>query len=288
MLAESPQLYYVFEPFNPGAGAGRDICDAPFERFFTYISADNESAYYPAIRAMVEGRYNWRRGVALGRPKGGLAKAWRQYRAFAEYRRNQVLPLIKDPIALVSTEWMATRFDIDVVVMVRHPAAFVSSMKRMNWPFQPRRWALSQPALMRDFLEPYRAELEALDRTGGDIIDQASLLWKVLAHVVAQYRERHPDWIYLRHEDISLEPVAGFETLYGQLGLDFSEPIRCTIENYSAASNPNQAEGDAKTIQLNSRENISSWKKRLSLHEIDRIRFRVEGVCEAFYPDADW
>jgi hypothetical protein len=288
MLAESGAYHYLYEPFNPTSGVGRDVCDVPFTRYFTYISPDDESLYYRPLRDLVRGRYRWWRALPAARSRADLARIWRTYREFERHRRNGIQPLIKDPIALVSAEWLASRFDLDVVIMVRHPAAFVSSMRRMGWGFAPRNWALSQPALMRDFLEPYRAELEDLDANGGDLIAQTSLVWKVLNYMVMKYQERHPNWLFVRHEDVSADPISGFAALYGRLGLDFHDGIRATIEGYSNESNPEQAEGSVNTIKLNSKRNIMGWRKRLTPDEVARIRECVEPISSHFYNDAEW
>ena len=34
------------------------------------------------------------------------------------------------------------------------------------------------------------------------------------------YRRAHPDWIFVRHEDLSASPVAGFESMCSRLGLE--------------------------------------------------------------------
>jgi hypothetical protein len=288
MLAEAPGVYYLYEPFNPNAGVGRDVCDAPFERYFTYVCESNEAIYQPAIRDMLAGHYHWQRALPGVRSLHDLQRLWRRTRSFARHRSNGDVPLVKDPIALLSAEWMASRFDINVVVMIRHPAAFVASMKRLNWGFKPRNWALSQPAVMRDFLEPFRGELEALDARDHDIVDQTALMWKLLNYIVLRFQERHPDWVFLRHEDISADPLAGYRDLYDRFGLEFNDRARKSIEDHSSASNPNQASDARITIELNSRENIGSWRKRLSTEEVERIRARVADVSRHFYTDAEW
>jgi hypothetical protein len=46
--------------------------------------------------------------------------------------------IIKDPIGALSSDWLARNFDLEVVVLVRHSAAFAASLKRLNWrhPFE--------------------------------------------------------------------------------------------------------------------------------------------------------
>ena len=43
--------------------------------------------------------------------------------------------IIKDPIAALSADWLYNNFDLKVMVLVRHPGAFVASLKRLNWTF---------------------------------------------------------------------------------------------------------------------------------------------------------
>ena len=37
-------------------------------------------------------------------------------------------PLIKDPIAIFSADWLADKYDMNVVVLSRHPLGFISSL----------------------------------------------------------------------------------------------------------------------------------------------------------------
>jgi hypothetical protein len=90
--------------------------------------------------------------------------------------------------------------------------------------------------------------------------------------------------MFVRHEDLSRNPVPGFQSLFSRLNLEFSEKIKKTIETYSSSSNA--LVGDS--IRRNSRENIWRWKKRLSEHEIKRVREGVEDISRVFYSDEDW
>ncbi len=290
MLAEAPGLYYLYEPFNPDAGVGRAICDCRFERYFTYIHPGNEARYLPGVAQMLAGRYKLSRALLDARSPAGVRRAWRQARRFSAYRREGAVPLLKDPIALASAPWLALRFPIRVVVLIRHPAAFVSSMRRLGWPFDPTRWALGQPQLMADYLEPLRPELEALARrrNEADLIEQAALLWKTLHHLIGIYRDRHPEWIFVRHEDLSVDPMTGFQELFARLGLQFTEQARSVVQRFSGEGNPAFAEGRERTIRLDSRANVKSWKHKLTPGEVARVREVTATVAEAFYDDADW
>jgi hypothetical protein len=65
--------------------------------------------------------------------------------------------LVDDPYAMLASEWLADRVGCRVVV-VRDPAAIAASWKRLGWTTDLGE-LLHQPALMRDWLEPYRGLL---------------------------------------------------------------------------------------------------------------------------------
>lgn len=288
MLSASSQLYYIHEPFNPDYHPGCGICNARFEHHQTYISEANEKRYYNPIKRMLDGDYSLSAGLIECRSIDDIKKVWGQRKQFQKYRKQHMRPLIKDPIAFMSAGWLGRRFDINVVVMIRHPAAFVSSMKRLGWGFDPSRWALSQELLLRDYLSPLEDELKLLRDSKPDLVDQAALLWKVIYSVVLKYKKEYPDWIYLRHEDVSRDPLCRFEELFRMLGLEFTDDVRERIIEYSNESNPSHSSGVDKLIKLNSKNAISHWKKILSAREVTRIRETVGDVSGFFYSDGDW
>jgi hypothetical protein len=197
-------------------------------------------------------------------------------------------PVIKDPIALMSAAWLAQTFDIRVIVMIRHPAAVIASMKRLGWGEYPGRWALPQSRLMRDLLAPYKEEMEALERRPCDPIEHNALHWKIMHHVIDHYRNKEQNWMFLRHEDIATDPVRYFPEIYKKLGLTLSDEAVDTIREFSSDRNPTQSQGREKLLQLNSRAASNTWKQLLTRKEVARIRELVEDVSCKFYADEDW
>ena len=189
-------------------------------------------------------------------------------------------PLIKDPIAVFSAPWLARRFETRNVVLIRHPAAFAGSLKERGWT-HPFAHFLLQPLLMRDHLEPFAGDILRFAREERDVVDQAALLWKVIYATISRYRERHPDWIYLRHEDLSKDPVEGFRVLFEKVGLEFSAATERAIVTHSFART------DAG-LRRDSRANIDTWKQRLTGPEIERVRAAVADVSGEFYADREW
>ena len=288
MLALSPALYYVHEPFNPDVHLAKSICRARFPYRNIYITEENERGFYRPIKDMLAGKCSVLHGLAQVRSYGEVLRVIGRWREFGIYRRQGVAPLIKDPTALMAAGWLARRFDINVVVMIRHPAAFVHSMKNRNWPFYPSRWALPQPLLMRDYLHHFEKQLIELEQEPHDIIDQTALLWKVMNYVVREYQKKHKDWIFLRHEDLAVSPIDGFRDLYNRLGLLFSDGIQQEIYDFSKETNPMEDVEQKNSIRRDSHATVSNWKHSLTASDIRRIRLQVEEVSSNFYLDSDW
>jgi hypothetical protein len=280
MLAADPGVVYLLEPFNLQHEHG--ACAVDWSLWFTYICEQNEQQYHEAIGDMVALRYNLPAALRQARGPGQMLYALRRYRAFSKFRRQRGRALLKDPIAVFSVEWLAARFDVQPVVLIRHPAAFAGSMKLKNW-LHPFSHFLSQPQLMQNHLSPYVGRIEALSE-GGDIIDHAALLWTLIHHMIDHYRQLHPDWIFIRHEDLSRDPEQRFAELYERLSLDYSSNVREVIRSHS------KAEGGARfpSQRRDSVSNISAWKRRLDTGEIERLRQAVEPLASVFYSDHEW
>jgi hypothetical protein len=289
MIAKSPSVGYVHEPFNPWDPEKKlGICSPRVPYWFFYVTGESEETYRKAIRQALGFNYNLIGGLKGVRSWGDLKRVARERRSFRENRSRDVRPLVKDPFALFSAEWFAETFDMDVVVMIRHPAAVVSSLKRLNWGL-PLWHLLEQPHLIESHLRTFEERLEAFRDEQYDIIDRAILLWNVLYHVVRQYRQEHGEWIFVRHEDISRDPLQRFQDLFDGLRLDFSPAVQSAIETYCASSNRREVPvGWAHSLKRDSRSLIWNWKERLTESEIKRVREGTWDTAAEFYSDEDW
>jgi len=198
-------------------------------------------------------------------------------------------PLMKDPIAFFSAEWVARTFGADVVVMIRHPAAFAASLKRLGWVF-PFGDLLRQPLLLQTHLGEFVDEIRRVKETDSrDVIEHAILFWRAVHRVVLKYQRSHPDWTFLRHEDVSRAPVAHFEKLLAAVGLDFAPQVRRAVEEHSARDNPGRRPDDViHELKLNSEANVWEWTRALTPAEVERVRRGTEDVAGHFYSDAEW
>jgi hypothetical protein len=142
---------------------------------------------------------------------------------------------------------------------------------------------------MRDWLEPYRAEIEAIKQKPGDIVTQGSLLWRLIYQVVGAYQVKYPNLLVVRHEDLSREPLKEFEKLYTTLGLSFNSKATQAIQSSSQAENPTElSPGKEHAVKLDSRSNLANWKRRLTTPEIKRIHQLTGEVASGYYSEDDW
>jgi hypothetical protein len=283
-LAASPEVGYIREPF--GVHHRQGVLDVRFPYWFPYISEENEGPYLEPMRAMLAFRYRTGAGLAAVRAPRDAALVAHDLREFARFRRRRARPMLKDPIAVFSAEWLADRFDMQVVALIRHPAAFASSLKRYRWT-HPFGDFLAQPLLMRDLLSRYEDEVRRFAEREHEIVDQAILLWNVIHSAIAEFRERRPDWHFARHEDLSREPVERFRAMFDALDVPYSAQIERDIAGATAPGNPAEA-SDAGALKRDSRAGIWTWKERLTSEEISRIRTGTQALWRSFYAEEDW
>lgn len=269
MLALSGDVLIASEPFNLDSWAYRLGGLARY--WYTYTPDLDQDAAKAAFRRVIERRT----GKVFGR---------RQLQRYLPVARTGRL-LIKDPIASLSSEWLAQHFDLEVIVLLRHPAAFAASLQRMQWHFDFTHLS-RQAGLMEELPERIRQQIESAPT---DIIDQASLIWNIVYHVLGVYVNRHPNWIVVRHETLSQEPVAELRRLYERLGLRWSDEAEAGISDATGADRGLEIkEGVAHQMKRDSRANIKRWKLVLDTDEVSRIRSQTEEIADRYYTEADW
>jgi hypothetical protein len=283
MIASHPGVHYVKEPFNPDYQP-----ECPSWHQWRHVTDEDAAAFRAYLRRQFAVRHSWWEDVRTrAHPRRFVGAT---LRALDAWRRRLAgsRPLMKDPTAFFSAEWLAQTFDMDVVVLIRHPAAFASSVKRLDWPF-PFAHLLIQPRLLQTYLAPFADEVRRVCAAPADLVDQAILSWRLIHHVILEYRQWHPDWTFLRHEDLSLRPLEEFAELFGRLGLDFPPQVRRTIQEHSAEGNVKEdAAGRGDELRRDSKANVWNWTHRLRPEEVARVRQGTEDLAHVFYPEAGW
>lgn len=282
IIGQEPFLHYVHEPFN--ISNPPCSCGVRFIYWFWYLTPANYETYEEHLAHTIYPAYS----------RAGLINAVsevrrsRRIRPLLRYLMSHVTRgvIVKDPIAVFSAGMLAKLYEMNVVVLIRHPAAIVNSYKTLNWT-HPFLHFMRQPELMEEHLAPFRHEIEDFAKNNHDIVDQAALLWKLIHYRIKKFQETHPDWVFIRYKDLALNPIAGYKKIFDQTGLRFSEPTRARIEAHQLQDSDPKNQ-DPYSVKQNPQFVLWKWRKGLTAEQITRIRKRVESVSQYFYADHEW
>jgi hypothetical protein len=282
MLCRSGEAAYIHEPFCPNRSPG--WLTEPLPYWYMYLTDDNGVAYEHAVERVLQLRYPVARSLGASRkPKDFARQVPEIGRSFA-YRMRGLRPLLKDPFALFSSEWLADRFAVLPVIMIRKPVAFVSSIKRLDWGFDYEQNWLPQEPLMRDHLEEHAESFRGY-RGEVDLVGEGIVMWNVLYGFVAKLRERRPEFLYVIYEDLAADPLRGYEELYEHTKLHWDARVRERIAGYSDSANPKDVSArNRRAIKRDSQAASETWRSRLSSEEIERVTTETAAVSALFYP----
>lgn len=275
MLASADELQYVQEPFNIVAWQ-RWLTPRP-DRQFLYLTEANGRPYEAGVERVLQLRYPLVAHLQT-RPTPQMAKRAARIALDArKARRRGARPLIKDPIALFSVEWLEDRFDLQPVVLVREPVAFVGSLKERDWTFDFAHWA-EQPLLLDEIATERRDEITAAVATPLDIVDQGILQWNVFYDFVADYRQRRPDAVVLSYERLARNPATEMPALFERLGLGFGPAQQTAITRLTTAAGSEAT--SAIDVHRRSDEALETWRTRLEPDEVARVTAGTAAVAE--------
>ena len=287
VLATAPDTAYVLEPFNL---VRADMFQLPLTHWYQRVEGADADE--------IEGRFN---DIFAGKVTAPSDVRWVDYvchpltaarQSFAWHRdrwkaRHAQRFIVKDPIALLSAEWFHDAFDATPILTVRHPAAVVSSIMLKGWK-PDYRDLFQQESVVGDFFanDPIVDEPESYHPA--NVLENACQLWRLLHKVILAYRVRHPDWVVVRHEDLSARPTTAFAELFSQLDVPYNQSTQDYVVRSTTGNHAPHASIPTNDVQRDSRRAVTVWKERLSADEIARIRRLTDDVACQFYDDDEW
>lgn len=277
VIAASPKTRYIHEPFNVGIRHKH----SPIEHWHQAVNDLTPLSKQKEIKAFLAYFY------AL--PKSYRMEEWEKVPetyskrdvlwVFRQRMKNRTI--IKDPVAIFAAEWIYKAINCDVIVSIRHPAAFVASLKVKNWNTDFNELK-NQPEFQHPVLLKYENQIAAAANQQPDIISTGILLWNMIYDMVHYYKQCYEnEWQFVRHEDVSLDPMNTFKTVFKKINLPFSHEVEDYIQKTTQGEGKLDIERDAK-------KNISTWKQRLTKEEIERVKDETKEVWKHFYSENDW
>lgn len=298
MLKAAGGFVHLNEPFNPKhpPGLSPGVLRAPVPAGYVYVTAENAAVYERAVADMLRFRYHPLAEVRVNHRLFDLAKMAKYSASFVVGALVRKRALLDDPYASLAAEWIADCFDGQVCLLVRHPAAMVASYRKLSYSAHFRH-LLGQPLLMRDWLEPWRAEMEALVDTD-DKVAQVGFFWRMLHHPLAEMAQRCERIHVVRYEDLCLDPVGEFERLFSRLGVEFNAAARAEV--VAGTQGASKAKSHSWRLSrrgflsrtafrpMDSKAMVAVWRRTVSPAEAERLRQLTGPVAERFYTDDDW
>lgn len=269
------QVDYIHEPFNP-------TCGLPsVTKWDRYIPADatpNEIEHdlLEDIRNIFTYNISFKKYVPeqdsplKKNIKYLIGSRGPVYLRLAKLNPFHTAAVIKAPIGLFMTEYIFQNFQVKPVILVRHPVSIIASLRRVGW--WPSLEILNdQPQLRDDF---FADESDFLERTWGDPLLEIAAYWRAVYKVTLMQLERNPDWILLRHEDLSQAPIQSFKKLYHELSLPWSISVENAISKLTKNNSGEVQQGKVQDFKRKSsaifelRRNSIPVEKRKQIFEI--------------------
>ncbi len=278
-IAAAKGIKYLNEPFN----LDRQRKNCPFKYYYQFIDSNDKISdqtaiidyinhisqsptFYVSDQMRLMFRYKAFKNI--------LPLLWGKKNFFGR-------PLMKDPIAILSAEWIYKTFGADVVIVLRHPAAFIGSLKTAGWAI-PFPHLLEQKRMLNMYFNEFIPKLESYSKNHYDVIDQGILIWNIVYSRIKYYSDIYKnEWYFIKHEALSKNSIVEYTKLFNFLGIEFSDKIKSIIAKSSDGSSINH-------LSRNSVQNLETWKTRLTQEEISRIKSGTSNLYSYFYDEKDW
>ena len=284
----------IQEPLNPKSKIGWTGITVPY--YYMYIDDSLKNTYKKELSSTIHD-YKYRvfkqlKEIKKPREYLGVLK---DILTSCKLRLNWKRLLIDDPFALLSAEWFYFEFGARVIIMIRHPASFVSSLKLLNYEF-PFSDLLNQEDLINKKLLKYLPEINEYANNRKSIVEQGALLWRLLYEVVLQYKwEFGSQWLFVRFEDIVRFPEVYLPEIYNYIdlpkkGINFQE----LKKKYSLSFSRSDREVKLLINQNRIKNNYSVeghleiYKSILNKSEIELVKNTTKEIWKQYYSEADW
>ncbi|MDI1253510.1 sulfotransferase [Thermomonas sp.] len=270
MLA-APGIWYIHEPFSPEKGR--------WPKSFDYRRSEVADADVDALfDEVLSGGFR----AALNMPNADYPMM--PLRLFKPRLKRM---LIKDPLGCLLTEYLTTRYQLQTVILFRHPAGFVSSVRRLGWPLGSfLRQFLDDGQLMTEHLEPHRNLLEKY--SGEDSVESAAVLHGALNTVLWSYVKQGVG-SHVMFEDLCQDPINKLQGLFEVLQLPYDERTREIHQRACFGDVMSVEKYHPHAVSRNSMAMARSWAGKIASDELTLIREIWQQFGIPLYDrDEDW
>lgn len=283
VLSLPASVDYIHEPFNGGRSLPDD---QPFVARYVPPDANDDDydqqlsrifSYDFTLNTYIHHQDPWWYNIA----KSALGSRGPFYFRLARLNPFHTAAVIKDPTSKFVAERLHLKHGVSPVILVRHPASWIASLKRVGWWPGTREFANQTDLVKAHFSD----EKDFLNKTWSSDLKKSAAHWRAAYKMLLEQADRYSNWYVVTHEELSSNPVSVFKHLYEQLDLPWSSRIERSITRKTKGSNSTEA-SSGRAMDLN-RDSASIFEKRrdsLTREERREIFEIVEDIAMEIYP----
>jgi Sulfotransferase domain len=200
-------------------------------------------------------------------------KVWKSNFSFVSNRCVYKLFYVKDLI-----DEFSRRFRIKIIYLIRHPIPTSLSNIKRRWP-SPAEAFLNNQAFCSNYLSKAQVELSTEIVNRGSMLEKHVLGW-CLENTVPLKVVNERDWLFLKYEQMVLEPEQTLRKLCDKLDLKSYEKL---LRHYNDASFTTDKESAAVILQRQKEKLLYGWKQRVSRDQNPLLNDIFHTMCEGVY-----
>jgi len=160
----------------------------------------------------------------------------------------------------LAIEWLASEFDVAVLVVSRHPANVLASWQQVNLKDARNSTLETSVGIRQRYCDRW-----GVPPPGPDPVER--MCWRIglLTAVLEEAVERHPDWHVVSHEELCVDPVTKFRNLCETLGLPWTDQRRDYLIDHNMP-------GEGFRLRRVAEELPDSWERRLDDESLATLR----------------
>lgn len=251
-------------PLNPSPSASAGLQK---RRIYAGFRDDDLARFRPVAESVIGGRRHIHPSL--------------NFRAdYFEQRTERIVFQMTNATALI--EWFDQEFDVETVLLLRHPIPTALSILKQGW--QPEDWEfVTHEGYVTRYLTDAQLQLAKDIVAEGSVLERHVLDWtlKMLVPVRAFESGRHRDWILVTYEQMVLEPERVLRHLAERLDFPHLAPMLEQVGRPSRSVTPETAGrvDDPSYLLDRWRDRVSTTQERELLRipeAFDLCMYRVE------------
>jgi hypothetical protein len=178
--------------------------------------------------------------------------------------------------AQLAVEWLADEFDLEVVLLLRHPANVLASWMEVHLKDARNSTLESRPEIRSRYLEPW-----GIPPPGPDPVERMSWRIALLTAAIEDVHARHPEFQLRTHEQLCTDPPAEFSQLFDDVGLPWGEASETFLKDHNVP-------GTGFAVRRVASDLSDSWQQRLDDAQVSTLRRVLEWFPISTWTDADF